>query len=106
MTDTSTEAVERLAHDCDLAKGALKDDFPSGQAIFGDCAATLRDLAKERDELKAENERLREVLVHCRDEIDNYIRQEYPCDHPVHERYRKRDFSANPARVALEGTTT
>jgi hypothetical protein len=49
-----------------------------------------------------EIKRLREALAKSRDEIDEYIRQEYPSDHPVHERYRKRDFAANPARIALE----
>lgn len=42
-----------------------------------------------------------EALRECEAEIDGYIRQEYPGDHPVHERYRQRDFAANPARVAL-----
>ena len=41
------------------------------------------------------------ALEECEAEIDAYIRQEYPGDHPVHERYRQRDFSANPARIAL-----
>lgn len=44
---------------------------------------------------------MREALEECRDELDAYSRQEYPLDHPVHERYRKRDFDANPARIAL-----
>ena len=48
-----------------------------------------------------ENARLRAALVECEAEIDAYIRQEYPLDHPVHERYRERDFAANPARIAL-----
>jgi transposase len=42
-----------------------------------------------------------EALKECEAEIDQYIRQEYPADHPVHERYRQRDFGANPARIAL-----
>jgi len=42
-----------------------------------------------------------EALQACEAEIDQYIRQEYPADHPVHERYRQRDFGANPARIAL-----
>ena len=46
--------------------------------------------------------RLRAALVECRDEIDDYVRHEYPHDHPVQERCRQRDFSANPARIALE----
>lgn len=58
-------------------------------------------VAAKLDKLKAENERLRGALLECRDEIDGYIRQEYPSDHPVHERCRARDFSANPARIAL-----
>ena len=42
------------------------------------------------------------VIEECRDEIDQYILQEYPLDHPVQERCRKRDFEANPARIFLE----
>ncbi len=41
------------------------------------------------------------ALEECQAEIDEYIRHEYPGDHPVQERYRRRDFSANPARIAL-----
>jgi hypothetical protein len=59
----------------------------------------------ERDALQAEVARLRDGLRKCEAEIDQYIRQLYPLDHPVHERYRRRDFSANPARIALEPTT-
>ena len=44
---------------------------------------------------------LREALEECRDALDAYSRQEYPLDHPVHERYRKRDYDSNPARIAL-----
>lgn len=42
-----------------------------------------------------------EALRKCEDEIDGYIRHEYPGDHPVQDRYRRRDFAANPARIAL-----
>ena len=61
------------------------------------------------DEQAFANEKVKalvEALGECRDEIDNYIRQEYPHDHPVQERYRKRDFSANPARAALAAMET
>ncbi len=44
---------------------------------------------------------LREALKACEQEIDGYILQEYPLDHPVHERCRDRDLSANPARAVL-----
>jgi hypothetical protein len=59
--------------------------------------------------LEAENARLRDELAdaltaieECKEEIDQSIRNEYPHDHPVQERYRKRDFEANPARVFLD----
>jgi hypothetical protein len=40
-------------------------------------------------------------LVQSRDELDQYSQEEYPSDHPVHERCRKRDYDANPARIAI-----
>jgi hypothetical protein len=40
-------------------------------------------------------------LEECVEEIDAYIRFEYPHDHPVQERYRQRDYAANPARTTL-----
>ena len=51
--------------------------------------------------LKAELAEAVGVIVECREEIDDYIRHEYPHDHPVQERYRERDFAANPARAFL-----
>ena len=53
------------------------------------------------EELEAKLAKAVAGLKQCEEEIDQYIWQEYPSDHPVHERYRKRDFSANPARLAL-----
>ena len=67
------------------------------------------DMAEQLTEARAEIERLREdmalaikAIEECRDEIDQCIRNEYPHDHPVQERYRKRDFAANPARIFLD----
>ena len=42
------------------------------------------------------------ALAECQEEIDGYIRSEYPSEHSVHQRLRDRAFSANPARIALE----
>jgi phosphoenolpyruvate carboxylase len=42
-----------------------------------------------------------EGLKKCQEELDEYSRQEYPLDHTVHERYRQRDYDANPARITL-----
>jgi hypothetical protein len=67
-----------------------------------DCIVDLRQIATEQ---AAEIARLRAALVKSCEEIDNYIRQEYPIDHPVHERYRRRDFESNPARIALGAKT-
>ena len=54
------------------------------------------------EELEAELEIALEGLKKSQQEIDDYIRQEYPQDIPLHERYRMRDFSANPARSTIE----
>jgi hypothetical protein len=40
-------------------------------------------------------------LVQSQYELDQYSLHEYPSDHPVHERYRQRDYDANPARIAI-----
>ncbi len=53
------------------------------------------------EQLESENTKLKLALRLCMAEIDQYIWQEYPLDHPTHARYRDRDFQANPARVAL-----
>ena len=59
-------------------------------------------LVNERvTELEGKLETAMEGLKQCEAEIDNYIRHEYPGDHPVQARYRKRDFDANPARITL-----
>jgi hypothetical protein len=72
-------------------------------------AAQIAALTAERDALALQVQRARDehqaalcVLHDCMQEIDDYIKQEYPSDHPVHERYRARDFAANPARMFLK----
>jgi len=66
--------------------------------------AAVPELLETIASLIADVERMREALVECQEYIDEYVRQEYPFDHPVHERYRKRDFAENPARIALSQT--
>jgi hypothetical protein len=39
-------------------------------------------------------------LEQSRDELDLYSQREYS-GHPAYERYRKRDYDANPARIAI-----
>ena len=52
-------------------------------------------------ELEANLARAVDGLRECEQEIDDYIRQEYPYDNHLHERYRQRDYAANPARTTL-----
>ena len=73
-----------------------------------DTAYCLRYLRDDRDALRAQLaeaqaqvQTARDALVECRDELDAYSQNEYPSDHPVHVRYRQRDYAANPARIAL-----
>lgn len=62
----------------------------------------LIEAADMLEQLAADNARLRAALFECQEEIDDYIQFEYPHDHPVQERYRQRDYAANPARIALQ----
>lgn len=69
------------------------------QSIAAHADAIAKAVAEER-------EKWVKVVVECRDEIDSYIRLEYPSDHPVHQGYRQRDYEANPARIALSAICT
>ena len=69
---------------------------------LNDARTQVKDLKKRIEALEAALAKADATIKECMEEIDNYIRHEYPTDHPVHERYRKRDFSANPARVYFE----
>ena len=64
-------------------------------------SATKEEWAARCEIAEARIAELEPAFVECREEIDGYIRQEYPHDHPVHRLYRQRGFSANPARIAL-----
>lgn len=86
---SSVEYVRADLHDA--TKVQLEKAHEKEVAVWSENYAALeRKLAKAV-----------EALRECQAEIDQYIRQEYPLDHPVHERYRQRDMSANPARAAL-----
>lgn len=52
--------------------------------------------------LRAENERLRAALKECEEELDGYYHQDYPTDHPYHQRKLKVALQGNPARAALK----
>ena len=88
---------------------AANDAQREAAAILRACKTGDAPTDERVKRLEAENARLRNELAdaltaieECRDEIDQSIWNEYPHDHPVQERYRQRDFSANPARVFLE----
>ena len=82
-----------------------EDEFGDGRFYSHETATKYRraDLPPTTEQIMADPRvtALVEALRECEAEIDQYIRQEYPADHPVHERYRQRDFGANPARIAL-----
>jgi len=63
--------------------------------------ADLEQAEARIEELEAKLAKAIKGLEESQGEIDDYIRSEYPHDHPVQERYRQRDFSGNPARLAL-----
>jgi len=77
----------------DTVKEVVADPYGAWDAI--------QIQADRIEELEAKLAIAMEGLRQSEGEIDNYIRWEYPSDHPVHEQYRKRDFAANPARITL-----
>lgn len=81
-----------------IAKYALRDRqdrVDAGKlAVFAQCMDRI-------EELEAKLTVAMVGLVQSRDELDLYSQHEYPSDHPVHERFRKRDYDANPARIAI-----
>jgi len=99
----------------EISKSALgqKNDFLHFQ--YANAVNRIEVLTTERDKyeiawMTAEGklEDAVQGLEKCQAELDEYSRQEYPLDHSVHERYRQRDYNANPARItlaALKGET-
>lgn len=81
-------------------------DVNEAMALFGavervEQVQWVKDLADDVISLESKLAKAMDGLRECEGEIDQYIRQEYPHDHPVQERYRQRDFAANPARATL-----
>lgn len=106
-------ALVRLADVEECLDAAEKDNRISDNGnMWRFWAYKAREVATKNDKLKARAEaaeadliRAKVGLVLARDELDQYSRQEYPLDHPVQVRYRKRDYEANPARLALDALT-
>ena len=101
---------------------ALTEQLAAARHDAKEAEAYAEEVEKERDdyahklmqanntytEMHVEIERLSDKLAKavaglekCQEELDEYSRQEYPLDHPVHERYRQRDYDANTARATL-----
>ena len=99
----------------EISKSALgqRNDFLSAE--YANAVARIKDLNELLDEALAEWSKYASAwmtaegkledavqgLEKCQEELDAYSRQEYPLDHTVHERYRQRDYDANPARITL-----
>jgi hypothetical protein len=93
-------AAERDALSADLE--AEKDRHAKTVQLGIQFAADAAMWKARAEAAEAEVARLRDALFECQEEIDAYIQHEYPHDHPVQERYRQRDYAANPARIALQ----
>jgi len=101
MTDTTPEAFD----------WGYIPDTPEQRALIAAHNAEMKraysnlvDLDSLSAQLEAAEAKLKiaiGALGDCRDELDAYSHEEYPGDHPVHERYRKRDYDSNTARLAL-----
>ena len=103
--------VKRADYEADLAAARAENErLTKARDNLSRLEQSHREQANEQfhraEKDEAENQRLREALRECEAEIDRYIWQEYPLDHPVHERNRQHAFIANPARVDLSRTYT
>lgn len=76
-------------------------EFDDGATPTSWAADAIEALTASAEAAEAKLEIAMAALDQCCDELDAYSRQEYPGDHPVHERYRQRDYDGNTARVAL-----
>jgi len=67
MTTTDRETVEALAENCLVS---MLIAGPNARKLYHQSSDTLRALLTERDQLKEENERLREALKETAQSID------------------------------------
>ena len=90
VLDQAADRIEELE--------AERDDY-ANRLMQAD--NTYTEMHLHIEELEAKLAKAVAGLKQCKEEIDDYIRQEYPQDHSLHERYRMRDYSSNPARTTL-----
>ena len=108
----SDDLVKRLHWHRDfIGTNPWPDGYPFLREVrdrLGDAADRIEQLVATNEQLTAKLADAMDGLEKCQAELDEYSRQEYPLDHSVHERYRQRDYNANPARItlaALKGET-
>lgn len=88
-------------HKIDRRDVLRREPEKPAEAKIKQLTAALSEAIARAEKAEAALVRAKVGLVQARDELDEYSRQEYLLDHPVHERYRQRDYDANPARIAL-----
>jgi hypothetical protein len=91
--ETAPEAADRIEE--------LEAELKALNHAYDSIVTALSFEGLRTDEAEAKLAVAMVGLVQSRDELDQYSQEEYPSDHPVHERYRKRDYDANPARIAI-----
>lgn len=105
MSDDLVKMARLAQHDERMSTGALYGDLADRiEELEAKLASLVPALSYEglrTDEAEAKLTIAMVGLVQSRDELDQYSQNEYPSDHPVHERYRQRDYDANPARIAI-----
>jgi len=103
----AADRIEQLTAERDRAYASGYSDAETeiSKSALGQRNAFLHSqYANAADHIKVLTAKLADAmegLEKCQEELDEYSRQEYPLEHPVHERYRQRDHDANPARVTL-----
>lgn len=101
----STDMLKLLREGGAISLDELESAFTNMSREYdkrGDRIKELEGVEAYADALEKSLSQAVKALRECEAEIDGHIWYEYPGYHPVHERYRKRDFDSNPARIAIK----
>ena len=101
--DSERDANRILTDENETLQAKLDEETKANAKEVAVWDENCHALQNRTAELEAKLAKAIRGLHECEQEIDDYVRQEYPHDHPVQERYRQRGFSSNTARATLAG---
>jgi len=102
IVDATAQFIALMIEEVHKSKVApLQASIKELEAQLAKATEVVEASGRDRGELEAKLAKAVEALEQCQTDLDQYSAHEYPGDHPVQARYRKRDYDANPARIAI-----